>query len=181
MPAKSATLDELINDTRLMRRLKGLKSTSARIRALHDQGLSKKDIVSFLNARFKEPGRPNEYRYQHVYNVLKQPKSRPGRPAAVSTEPSGTIPERLTVQIDSAGRIVIPAMFRAAMGVAEGDRLIGHVVDGELRLISPRMAVRLAQKMVAESIPGDDSLADSLVADRRRQFQRDYPDGNGGS
>jgi len=31
------------------------------------------------------------------------------------------------------------------------------------------MAVKRAQKLVRELIPGDESLADSLIADRRRE------------
>ena len=39
------------------------------------------------------------------------------------------------------------------MQVKDGDRLMARVVDGELRLITPEMGVRKAQKMVRETIP----------------------------
>jgi AbrB family looped-hinge helix DNA binding protein len=91
------------------------------------------------------------------------------------------LPERLDVQIGPGGRIVIPAVFREAMQVKEGSRLMARVVDGELRLISPPMAIRRAQKMVRDSIPGDDSLADSLIADRRREFEEEFGDGPSGA
>jgi bifunctional DNA-binding transcriptional regulator/antitoxin component of YhaV-PrlF toxin-antitoxin module len=84
------------------------------------------------------------------------------------------LPERLDLQIGPGGRVVIPAVFRSAMQVKEGDRVIARVVDGELRLITPRMAIRKAQRMVRESIPGDDSLADALIADRRREFEQEF-------
>lgn len=83
------------------------------------------------------------------------------------------LPERLDVQVGPAGRIVIPVVFRNAMGVKEGDRLLARVVDGELRLVSPRMAIKRAQQLVRELIPGDDSLADELIADRRREAERE--------
>ena len=83
------------------------------------------------------------------------------------------LPERVDVHADGAGRVVIPAIFRAAMQVKEGDRLMARVVDGELRLITPRTAVRLAQRLVRETIPGDDSLADALIEERRREFERE--------
>ncbi len=67
------------------------------------------------------------------------------------------------------------------MQVKEGDRLMARVVDGELRLITPTMGIRLAQKIVRETIPGDDSLADALIEDRRREFEQEYGNGSGGS
>jgi hypothetical protein len=50
------------------------------------------------------------------------------------------------------------------------------MVDGELRLITPAMAVERAQRLVQELIPGDDSLADSLIADRRREAAKETAD-----
>lgn len=163
----------------LLQRVRSLPSTSSRIRALHAAGMKKGDIVRYLNAHFREPDRPHDFRYQHVHNVLSQSRvtgnenvttqGGEGRPAE--------LPERLDVQLDSAGRVVIPAVFRSAMQVKEGDRLMARVIDGELRLITPLMAVRLAQKMVRETIPGDDSLADALIEERRREFEREMAGG----
>jgi AbrB family looped-hinge helix DNA binding protein len=98
-------------------------------------------------------------------------------PAEQDKSPAPDLPDRLDVTIGPGGRVVIPAAFRAAMGIKEGDRLMGKVVDGELRLISPKMAVRRAQRLVRELIPGDDSLADELIADRQREAEREMRDG----
>ena len=89
------------------------------------------------------------------------------------------VPERIDLQVGPAGRVVIPSVFRDAMQVKEGDRLMARVVDGELRLVTPPMAVRLAQKLVRETIPGDDSLADALIEERKREFEREISDGRG--
>jgi bifunctional DNA-binding transcriptional regulator/antitoxin component of YhaV-PrlF toxin-antitoxin module len=163
-------------EQQLVREMRAQPSTSARIRALNARGMKKKEIVNFLNAHFQEPGRPHEFRYQHVYNVLAQSSGgkRKERSERDTEQRMAELPDRLDVQLDSAGRVVVPAVYRNAMQVKEGDRLIARVVDGELRLITPRMAIRKAQKMVRESIPGDDSLADSLIADRRREFEQEY-------
>jgi len=178
MAAKSMTFEEATGAGGLLREMRALPSISARIRALHAKGMSKSDIVRYLNAHFKEPGRPHDFRYQHVHNVLAQSlgatKENGGTP---SEDRPADLPERLDVQLDSAGRIVIPAVFRNAMQVKEGERLMARVVDGELRLITPLMAVRLAQKMVRETIPGDDSLVDALIEERRREFEREMADG----
>jgi AbrB family looped-hinge helix DNA binding protein len=176
MTPKSLAADDPV----LLTEMQKLPNTSARIRALHAHGMTKADIVRYLNAHFREPGRPHDFRYQHVHNVLAHSSGR----AESKSQASGSneqsqpkLPERLDVQVDSAGRVVIPAIFRDAMQVKEGDRLMVRVVDGELRLVTPRMAVRLAQKLVRETIPGDDSLADALIEERRREFERETADG----
>jgi bifunctional DNA-binding transcriptional regulator/antitoxin component of YhaV-PrlF toxin-antitoxin module len=87
------------------------------------------------------------------------------------------VPKRLFIQMGPGGRIVIPSDFRDAMQVKDGEELMARVVDGELRLITPPMAVRLAQKIVRETIPGDDSLADALIEERRKEFEREMSDG----
>jgi bifunctional DNA-binding transcriptional regulator/antitoxin component of YhaV-PrlF toxin-antitoxin module len=87
------------------------------------------------------------------------------------------VPERLFIQMGPAGRIVIPIAFRDAMEAKEGDTLMASVVDGELRLITPRMGVKFAQKLVRETIPGEDSLADALIEERKREVEREMADG----
>jgi AbrB family looped-hinge helix DNA binding protein len=79
--------------------------------------------------------------------------------------------ERVDLHVGPGGRIVIPAAFRKAMQVKEGDRVMARVVDGELRVITPVMGVRLAQKIVRETIPGNDSLVDALMEDRQREVE----------
>jgi bifunctional DNA-binding transcriptional regulator/antitoxin component of YhaV-PrlF toxin-antitoxin module len=98
--------------------------------------------------------------------------------AEETTKFDAGVPNRLDLKLGPGGRVVIPAVFRKAMQVNEGDRLMARIVDGELRLITPKMGVRLAQKMVRESIPGTDSLADSLIEDRRREFEQEFGDGS---
>lgn len=86
--------------------------------------------------------------------------------------------DRIDLQVGPAGRIVIPVAFRDAMQVKEGDRLMARVVDGELRLITPRMGVKLARKMVRELIPpGSPSLVDTLIENRRREVADEFGDG----
>jgi bifunctional DNA-binding transcriptional regulator/antitoxin component of YhaV-PrlF toxin-antitoxin module len=70
--------------------------------------------------------------------------------------------------------MVIPAAFRRAMQVKEGDRVMARVVDGELRVLTPAMGIRKAQKMVRESIKGSESLVDSLLAERRREYEQEF-------
>ena len=78
------------------------------------------------------------------------------------------------LKVGPGGRVVIPANMREAMGVAEGDTLLATLVDGELRLLSTQGAVKRAQAMVRAAIPpGGPSLVDELIADRRREAERE--------
>lgn len=87
--------------------------------------------------------------------------------------------ERVDLQLGPGGRIVIPAAFRKAMQVKEGDRLMARVVDGELQVLTPTMGVRKAQRMVRESIPADVDLVGSLFEERRREYEQELADDEG--
>jgi len=63
------------------------------------------------------------------------------------------------------------------MEVSEEDEVMARMVDGELRLISPAMAVKRAQEMVRKLISGETGLVDSLIADRRREAAKGGDDG----
>ena len=71
------------------------------------------------------------------------------------------------VKLGSNGRLVIPAAVRRALGVTEGDELSLAVFDEELRVTTIRAAVRRAQRVMAQRVPSERSLADELVAERR--------------
>jgi AbrB family looped-hinge helix DNA binding protein len=77
------------------------------------------------------------------------------------------------LKIGEAGRVVIPAEMRAAMGVKPGDVVTAEVVDGELRLLSRDAAIRKAQAIVREYVPAGVSLVDELISDRREEARRD--------
>ena len=83
---------------------------------------------------------------------------------------------RAQLRIGDGGRVVIPAEMRAALGVKPGDTLIARVVDGELSLMSQKVAVRRAQDMVRRVVPKGISLVDELIADRRAEAAREERD-----
>lgn len=85
--------------------------------------------------------------------------------------PGALTPVRL--KIGEAGRIVIPADMRQAMMVGPGDMVTARVVDGELRIISSRAAIRKAQKLVREHIAPGQNLVDELIAERREEARHD--------
>ena len=86
------------------------------------------------------------------------------------------LPERLRVKVGPGGRIVVPAVYRKAMKMKEGDQLMARVVDGELRLITPEMGIKRAQRMVRETIPPDVDLVEALIEERRWEAAKELED-----
>jgi bifunctional DNA-binding transcriptional regulator/antitoxin component of YhaV-PrlF toxin-antitoxin module len=85
--------------------------------------------------------------------------------------------QRFKLTLGPGGRLVIPAAFREAMKIREGDALLAWLEAGELHLISPKMGARQAQALARRLIPGNDSLADELIAERRRESLAEFGDG----
>lgn len=78
-------------------------------------------------------------------------------------------PIHFSVVVKEAGRVLLPAEVRTALGVGEGDTLRGMVVDGELTLLTSATAIRQAQEWVAKHVPPGVSLVDELIAERRAE------------
>ena len=157
----------MVDHGRMVEIVSGRATISDQIRALNAAGFSRSEIAKFLGKR-----------YQQVRNVLVQDEiAKNGKGAARKAAFKEALPDRLEVRVGPGGRIVIPAVFREAMRVTEGESLMARVVEGELRLITPRMAVKRAQKWVRETIPADVDLVADLLEERRREFEREASDG----
>ena len=102
---------------------------------------------------------------------------KPGGFAEEQAEWEAVLPERLHVKVGPGGRVVIPAVYRKAMKVREGDGLMARIVDGELRLITPEMGIKRAQRMVRETIPPDVDLVEALIEMRREEVADEFDDG----
>ena len=105
------------------------------------------------------------------------------RPAKkpTSAKPAGAVEEgirnRVRLKIDAAGRVLIPADIRQAMGIEEGSVVLAWLERGELHLVGTKTAAAHAQRLARELIPGRDSLADKLLADRREEVRRESKNG----
>jgi bifunctional DNA-binding transcriptional regulator/antitoxin component of YhaV-PrlF toxin-antitoxin module len=86
-------------------------------------------------------------------------------------------PERRVLKLGPGGRVVIPADFRKAMEVEEGEKLVALLEDGELRLVGHKVAVRKVQEYFRSIVPEEVSLVDELIADRRREAEEEDRDG----
>jgi AbrB family looped-hinge helix DNA binding protein len=76
---------------------------------------------------------------------------------------------QVKTKIDEGGRIVIPAEYRQALGLQVGDEVILRLEGRELRIFTLNQAIKRAQELVSRSIPQERSLADELIAERRRE------------
>jgi AbrB family looped-hinge helix DNA binding protein len=84
---------------------------------------------------------------------------------------------RRRLKIGPGGRVVIPADFRRAMEIKEGDVVTALLEDGELRLIGLEVALRRAQELVRKYVPEGVSLAEELIEDRRREAEEESRNG----
>jgi bifunctional DNA-binding transcriptional regulator/antitoxin component of YhaV-PrlF toxin-antitoxin module len=71
------------------------------------------------------------------------------------------------------GRIIVPAEFRKAMGVAPGDTLVMDLDGEELRIRSQRAVLREIRERWMSLVPPGISLVDELIAERRAEAARE--------
>ncbi len=131
-----------------------LPTKSARIRALARQGLKRAEIARALDIR-----------YQHVRNVLVADEER--------SHVKPVKPESVTVSVDSAGRILIPAAFREWFALQEGSRLVLNAGPDGLELMLPSRAAEKARALLRPFLEPGLRLSDELIADRRAEAARE--------
>ena len=140
----------------------GLTTKADKIRALFRAGYSRSEIAGFVGTR-----------YQHVRNVLVQSGfmetqlSRPMPAENLASEDS--LPVLVRTAIGPGGRVVIPAAYRKALEVDEGDYIVMQMDGDELRVVNDEKEFARVQEMIASYVPEGVSLADELIADRRRE------------
>ena len=148
-PASDANIGELIA---------GLVTKADKIRALGEAGYTKSEIAKALGLR-----------YQHVWNVLSQPRP-DDKPAKASFT-------RIDAKIGPGGRIVIPSSFRDALGLNDSEYVILTLEETCVRLEHPRQGIRRAQEIAAPFLDGSKLLSDELIAERREEARRELDDG----
>lgn len=76
-------------------------------------------------------------------------------------------------RINENGRLVIPASFRRALGIASGDTVVLRLDKGELKITTLRQRLKRAQEIVRKHVPPSVSLVDELIAERREAARRE--------
>jgi AbrB family looped-hinge helix DNA binding protein len=74
-------------------------------------------------------------------------------------------------KLGKGGRIVIPTEYRRELGVEPGDEIILHLDKEGLRLYTPDQAVARAQALVRRYVPGEQSLSEELISERREEAE----------
>lgn len=80
----------------------------------------------------------------------------------------------LDVKVSNGGRVVIPAEYRARLGIGVGDVLFWREEGEQLVLSSRAAGIRRAQALVKQTIkPGSSSIVDELIRERRDEAARE--------
>jgi bifunctional DNA-binding transcriptional regulator/antitoxin component of YhaV-PrlF toxin-antitoxin module len=154
--------------TEMKRLTANISGVSAKIRVLGAAGIPRAEIARFLGKR-----------YQHVRNVLEQEKASKARPAGpLSQDPAQSATAK--VRLGPDGRVVIPATMRTALDMKEDDIFFARIEDGEIRLATPKRTMERVSEMLRPFVPEGVNLADELLAERRREAQRDADEGERG-
>jgi antitoxin PrlF len=78
-----------------------------------------------------------------------------------------------TVTMSSGGRLVIPVEMRRKLGLEEGVPVVLRVENASLTVQTKSTAMTRAKALVAKYVPAGVSLADELIADRRKEAARE--------
>lgn len=159
-----------------------LETVSDKIRALDAAGYARADIARFLGKR-----------YQHVRNVLTDDAQTQGGytlgradlsgvnegPAPYDggptdrrfVQPRGGKIWRLVIRAD--GSLYLPPEVMQALDLKPGRGVIAEFDGQDLTLNDGSAALKALQAYVQSVVPPGVSLADELIADRRREAERE--------
>ena len=146
----------------------GLTTKSEKIRTLGRKGVPTADIARFL-----------EIRYQHARNVLVDAGLQHGGMAEEmpeletkmmpSVDTASLVRQSVWVDVDVQGRLQIPADLLALVGVTGQDRLFIKPTERGFEVLTRRGAMARMKEISAPLVRPGFSLADELIADRRRE------------
>ncbi len=77
------------------------------------------------------------------------------------------------VVIDAAGRLVVPARFRRAMGIRGRDTVVVGMVGDSLRIHTVDGALERLQRMARRKRTDRTSAVDAFIAERRNEAERE--------
>jgi AbrB family looped-hinge helix DNA binding protein len=160
----------VVAEERMAKLTDGLPSKSAKMRALASAGYKRGDIARFLGTS------PQFVRNVLVSHEVKKAKAAEHN-AAPRAQSAGGKTGSVKVRLGPDGRIVVPAAFRDALGLTEGDVLFARLEGGEIQLLTPTAAMRRAQAIVRQFVPEGVSLVEELLEDRRREVEREQQHG----
>ena len=76
-------------------------------------------------------------------------------------------------RVSENGRVVIPASFRKALGIAIGDEVVLELKEDELRITTPQQRIQRARERARKYLPKGVSLSKELLAERREAVKHE--------
>jgi AbrB family looped-hinge helix DNA binding protein len=76
-------------------------------------------------------------------------------------------------RIAEGGRILVPAAYRKALGLARGDTILIELRGEELRIRPARSALRRLQDKLKTYAAADGLVSEELIAERRAEAARE--------
>ncbi|MBV8208080.1 MAG: AbrB/MazE/SpoVT family DNA-binding domain-containing protein [Acidobacteria bacterium] len=73
----------------------------------------------------------------------------------------------MRLRVNQNGRVVIPARFRKALGIENGDEVLLRLEHDELRITTLKRRIERAQRLVRKHLKQGASLSGELIAERR--------------
>ena len=150
-----------LSDSQMRALTRSLRTKADKIRALGRAGMEAGEIRRFLGIR-----------YQHAYNVLKRSGIPVSRRAAYHSDSADAAGEGRTV-MDESGRIEIPDSIRRSWNVSAGDELLLRLEDDGLHVFTRDAGLRHARDIMRRYTTPGTSMADELIAERRRDAETD--------
>jgi hypothetical protein len=152
---------EFLTQAAMRRLTRSLPTKADKIRTLGRAGVNPADIGRFLGIR-----------YQQAYNVLKRSGISPSAGGVRDAErATASAPARAV--LDETGRILLPARILESWSAVPGEELLVRLEGDELRVLTRSAGLRLAREVLRKYPRGDKSMADELIAERRRDAERD--------
>ena len=73
------------------------------------------------------------------------------------------------VTIGKSGRLVIPAQYRKALGLTEGDGVMISLKNGHIEISPVEESIKKAQERVKKYLKSDNDLVEMLYDDRKEE------------
>lgn len=121
-----------------------------------------------IDAYVSEGGNPNTASTQYYYwsQKFKSDEMADATPRRAGDEP-------VQLRVKSNGRVLIPAELREAMELGPDGKVTARIVDGELHLITPAVALRKLRDMARKLVPEGASVVDEFIAEKRKEAARE--------
>ena len=134
--------------------LASTRTKSAKIRALAEMGVTKKQIAHMLAINAN-----------HVYSIIARDRAneRRGPPRDQAKPGEGDVVQM--VGINASGELVVSRQALEVMAVPPGEQVVLLAYPGEIRLLTRAKAVAKIQESLQSQAPGEAALAGLLLKD----------------